>query len=391
MPTISIDAPSLKLGYGVHSESTFWCRQGVLRTKELRESLDEQVVADIAISLLLGAPFNSSRERLDEAYDPQDQLHQEIHTRLSAYGERRLSDEIKAVFSLLREIVESVDPSPNALRNRVNPMARGNPVRTPFYALFMALHRLTIQEGKQPHSNHEIMSAIAGLAGRLHTESHHVTVEHRRKNIDVTLGLIQAYFVHKEPPLLGHGIALAVDFENSLRRSRIETPRYEFKQGLLRLDDARSVDENLVEKIAQTACAIANIGPDSSGFIYIGVADKPGDATRIASLDKVSVQVVDGKHVVGIDREASLLGISVEQWVRGLVERIRRTGVSEPLLGDILSKVDTVTYRGHSVVRITIPSQSRQSWVGEKTFDREGSETVEAGGKRIAAIASRFS
>jgi hypothetical protein len=391
MPMISIDAPSLKLGYGVHSESTFWCRQGILRTKELRESADEQVIADIAISILLESPLNASRERLDEAYDPQAQLYQEVHTRLSTYGERRLSEEIKAVFALLAEIVESVDPSPNALRNAVNPTAGGNPIRTPFYALFMALHKLAIQDRKQPHSNKGIMSAIVGLARSLNTASHHITVEDRRRNIDLTLGLIQPHFVHKEPPLLGHGIGLAVDFENSLRRSKIETPRYEFKQGVLRLDGSRSQDDQIIQKIAKTACAIANIGPDSCGYIYIGVADNADDAARIKSLDGVVAQVIDEKHVVGIDREARQLRVSVEQWVRRVVDKIRTSGLSEPLLGSILTKVDTVSYRGLSVVRLTIPSQTVQSWVGERTFDREGSETVEAEGKRIAAIASRFS
>lgn len=390
MPLISIDAPSLKLGYGVHAENTFWVKQGILRTKELRESLDEQVLADIAISILIETPLNASRERLDEAYDPQSQLCQDIHTRLITYGEDRVSNEIKAVFSLLTEIVESVDPSPNALRNRVNPNAGGNPIRTPFYAIFMALHKLAIQEQKQPHSNQGIMNAIQGLGPKLTSASHHVTIDDRRKNIDVTLGLIQGQFVHKEPPVLGHGVGLAIDFENSLRRSKIETPRYEFKQGLLRLGETRERDPSIVNKILETACAIANIGPDSRGFIYIGVADKVADAERIKTLDNVTAQIVDGKHVVGIDREAKILSISVEQWVRVLVSEMRRSNLSEPLLTSMLAKVDTVAYRGLSVIRITVPTQSQQSWVGDKTFDRQGAETIEASGKGIAAIASRF-
>ncbi|MBS0264548.1 MAG: DUF262 domain-containing protein, partial [Planctomycetes bacterium] len=272
MPMISIDAPTLRLGYGVHAENTVWCKQGILRTRELRESLDEQVVADIAISILLESPFNASRERFDDAYDTSTALCEDITTRLAVYGEKQLADEIKAVFSLFMEIVESVDQSQYAFRSVVNADAGANPVRTPFYAMIMALHKLAIKEVKQPLDNKQLMDSIKHLSSKLQMASHHVNVEDRKRNIDITIGLMQRHFAHKEPPLLGHGVGLAVDFENSIRRSKIETARYEFKQGLLRLDKKRGEDEGIISKIAQTACAMANIGPDAVGYIYIGVA-----------------------------------------------------------------------------------------------------------------------
>jgi len=47
MPTISIDANSIDLGYGVHAEETVWCQQGIMRISDLRDSDDEQFLADI--------------------------------------------------------------------------------------------------------------------------------------------------------------------------------------------------------------------------------------------------------------------------------------------------------------------------------------------------------
>jgi hypothetical protein len=390
MPLISIDAPTLKLGYGIHAEDTFWCKQGILRTRELRDAYDEQIVADLAASILLDEPFAVSRERLDEAYDTGSELHTELNNRLASYPAQLLASELKTTFSVLSETIESVDASPNALRKRVNPQAGGNPIRTPFYAVFMAFFRLIIRESKHPTDANAILTALVDLASKLETASHHAKASDRRTNINVTTGLVQQYFAHSEPPLLHHGPGLALDFENALRRSKIETPRYEFKQGVHDLSPQRARNVELAGHLAEIACSIANIAPHADGFIYIGVADDQKDADRVAQLDGVVPIRIGGTYIVGIDREAKLSGQSVEEYVRMLVAELRKTNLSEPLKTDMLAAVDTVLYRGLSVVRLRIPGQSGMSWVGDVSFVREGSETHPATPKQVAAITARF-
>ena len=390
MPLVSVDAPSLKLGYGVHAEETFWCKQGVLRPKELRDSYDEQIVADLAASILLNEPFGMSRERLDDAYNSQSELHTDLNNRLAAYSETLFAQEFKTVFSSLIETIESVDRSPNAFRRIVNPSAGGNPVRTPFYAVFMAFFQLVIRQQKEPTDAKAILDALAGLAAKLEAAVHHIKSGDRQKNINLTLGLIQSYFAHREPPLLSHGPGLSLDFENSLRRSKIETPRYEFKQGLYSLSDDRRKSDGLVSRIAEVACSIANIGPDVTGFIYLGVADKKEDADRIMELDKVTPVAVGNIYVVGIEREANIVSQTIEEYVRSLISELRNTELSEPLKSALLGAVDTIQYRGLSVIRLTVPAQKEMSWVGESSFIRENSDTKQASPKQIAAITKRF-
>lgn len=391
MPVISVDPPTAKLGYGIRADDTFWCRQGILRAGELRDSLDEQVVADIAISILRDEPFGVSREKLDEAYDSNSDFHRDLNNRLITYPETRLSQEIKTTFSTLTETVEEFDAKPNVFRKVVAPKAGSNPVRTPFYAVFMAFFDLVIRKNKKPENANEIFSALKNIAPKLKSASHHSSTADRKRNIGIILGLIQDHFVDVDPPLLRHGQGLALDFENSLRRSAIETPRYEFKQGFLRLSATREKDSDLVQKLGETACAIANIGPDVEGFIFIGVADKDADATRIEAIDGVTPIEISDKKVVGIDREARFLGISIEEYVRKFVSELRGTDLSDPLKSNLLPMVDTVTFKGLNIIRITVPKQKEMSWVGDKTFQREGSETREAFGKVIATIQQRFS
>ncbi|VEP15732.1 hypothetical protein H1P_3640005 [Hyella patelloides LEGE 07179] len=65
MPEISIDAKSISLGYGVIAEDTFWCNQGIINTSNLRDSEDEQILADIILSIALNNPFPASKDKFD--------------------------------------------------------------------------------------------------------------------------------------------------------------------------------------------------------------------------------------------------------------------------------------------------------------------------------------
>ena len=146
-----------------------------------------------------------------------------------------------------------------------------------------------------------------------------------------------------------------------------------------------------MDRIVETVCAIANLGPDSNGAVFIGVADKPADAKRAEELDGVQVATVGSRFCVGIDREAKVLRIGVEQYARNIVEHIWNSKLSEPLKTAVCSKFDTIVYRGMSVVCLWVPSQTAPSEVGEQLFIRVGSETRRVEGlKPTKAVMALF-
>ena len=95
-------------------------------------------------------------------------------------------------------------------------------------------------------------------------------------------------------------------------------------------------------------------------------------------------------NVVGVDREAKLRNISVEMYARGFIAELRNTELSDPLKSSLLTHIDIIEYRRMSVIRVTVPSQKQMSWVGEKTFIREGSDTIQATPKQISARAEEI-
>jgi hypothetical protein len=73
-----------------------------------------------------------------------------------------------------------------------------------------------------------------------------------------------------------------------------------------------------------------------------------------------------------------------------LVNELRNSKLTNPLKTQVLMKIDTILYKGHSVIRITVPAQTDVSFVGETAFTRENSSTVEANGPKLIAVSKRF-
>jgi len=249
---------------------------------------------------------------LDELYSDTE-LSRTINSSLSSYGAEKLFNEVKEIFSIFNNIFES--ESKYFFRDTVMGANR-NPAKASFYTVFMALFELIVKEGKSPDNFSGIVNALQGLQSKLTTTGHYIKADDRIKNINLTKGLISNFFVKKEPPILGQGPSLTIDLINSLRRSKIETPRYEFKQGILNLNDDKSQNNGMLEKIVNTICAIANLGRDSEGFIYIGIADSERDAYRIKEIYGIEPYKVSEKFIVGIDRECKKLKISIDEYVK---------------------------------------------------------------------------
>ncbi len=181
-----------------------------------------------------------------------------------------------------------------------------------------------------------------------------------------------------------------MDFENSITRAKTETSRYEFKQGLLRLHNKREIDPDILKTILETVCGIANIGPEADGFIYVGIADRDEHADRISVLDKIEAVPVRHVKVVGVEREAIILGMEMDAYQKIFEDHIKGSGLTEPLKTMLATSIDTITYKSMEVVRIRVPRQKALSFIGSDAFFRIGSATHKATGPEIAALVAKF-
>ena len=115
MPEISIDSSRSDMGYALKAEDIFWCKQGIMWSRQLRESDDEEIISDICASIVLGEPIARSKDLLDDLYDPKTADYEKLRRALSSYGAERLHEEIKVTLSVIKEVINGYSSADNAL------------------------------------------------------------------------------------------------------------------------------------------------------------------------------------------------------------------------------------------------------------------------------------
>jgi len=390
MPEISIDSRRLGLGYGILAEDTFWCKQGILNVQQIRDSLDEQLVADIVLSVVFNKPFPASKEEFDKYYGKgESDKSNKVEIAINKYRYNNLKNDIKLVFSAIKNMMETHFPD-RRLKDILNPKAGPNPVKEPYYTVFMAFYEL-IKEGKEPHNHKKIIEAIVNLSSKIKSASHYVRSEDRRKNIDLCKGLISPYFKESTAPEI-RPRALALDFENHLHRAKIESSSYEFKQGFLSLEDkSRKFNEKMLGKIFQNIAALANLGKNKKGYIFIGVTDREEDTQKIEKLDGLSnVPRIHEFGVVGLEREAKIQGISLDEYIQNIIRRINLSNLPEEVKRQVISDAIPITYRGYTVLMITVKDIGEPVWYNDKLYLRDGSSCREANGEEVRGVYALF-
>ena len=111
MPSISIDLPKTKHGYEIKAENVFWVKQGILRSTDLRDSMDEQCIADIMACIVTDQLIERSKEALDNIYNQNTQESKETNKALQLYGTERF-------FSEFRTCIEQIEIACNTKKKK---------------------------------------------------------------------------------------------------------------------------------------------------------------------------------------------------------------------------------------------------------------------------------
>nr|WP_315024891.1 DUF262 domain-containing protein [uncultured Aminipila sp.] len=392
MPTISIDSKNISVGYGVIADDTFWCKQGILTVANVRDSEDEQFLADILISALLNQPLASSKVEFNNYYGVgQIDKANELEIKINAIGKDNISKNIKTVFSY---IYNFCDYSLNAerLKNILNPHAGSNPVKEAFFTLFMSFYELIINQNKEPFDNLEIKNAIYDLHSKIPRTNNYNTTKARIKNINLTTGLIQNYFKKSESTFRS-STSYIIDFQNYLMKSKVESAKYDFKQGLFDLSDkARKVNiKTFEDKIIKNIAAMSNLGKGESGYLFLGVTDNEKDTMRVEQLDLIQdVPRYYGFGIVGLEREAKLKKVSLDEYISEITSKISESELPNDVKVQVTKSITPITYNNKTVLMIEIRCGSEPIYYKECMYIRDGAKCVEVKGAKQGSVYKLF-
>lgn len=364
MPAISVDLPMSKHGYEVRADQVFWVTEGILRSTDLRDSMDEQCLADILACTAGGTLVKRSKEALDQIYTAGTSENRRVVDALAVYGSERAAGEIEVAISEIRRVAAAGDGNLNSvLFSKKN----NNGFPALFAALTIAFYEIIFVKQEKISDYAGARAALEDIDTRMALGRGVAKVEERRKNINLIKALLADVVVPEDPPQLTDMVTIN-GIEARIRRSEIELPNYELKQGFLDLNEKRRRNQDVVERVINTACAMANNGPSTDSAIIIGVADKPAHVAKIQELDGVTPRVIGTRSVVGVNREARVLGKTKEDYFASWKNAFRNSNLSEPLKSDILSAITYDDFFGLGLIVIPIPRQKAVSYVGDKVY-----------------------
>jgi len=383
---------------GIPAGDIFWVRQGVLLKEDIRDSRDEEVISDL-ISYIVSPETDkpaSSRQARDEIYGrSRDSEHHslarvaakkvEMDSRVSRFGAMVLEKTIQQAI----DIFDLLFPSPNGFKTLLK---RGS-VRygTPryFQVVFLAIYELLFEEKLSLVNSTGLIKALQGVDTTVDISTGgNWAAANRTKNIDVVKGLIRRNFKRNaSDPIAQIG---RTEFLNLVTKSKTEASSYDFKQGLHRLDDARSFDDACFHGVLATICAMANLGKDKVGYVVLGVADKQSDADRIKKIDKIGATKIGSYYMVGIDREATKFHTNIDKYLQFISDKISRSELSDEIRLRVTGQLTPIDFDGKTALVIRVEAGKEPCFLADTAYRRNGAQTVSVSAKEIIQIARFF-
>jgi hypothetical protein len=187
MPSISIDLPKMKHGYEVKAEEVFWVNQGVLRSTDLRDSMDEQCIADISACVIGGEFIERSKDALDEIYRLESPESERISNALEIYGSKKFSEEFKYCVDEIIKVCST--GTPEKLRDIIFKKRISNGFPSVFAILIVSFYELIVKDGKMITDYSGIRKTMENLGKRIEIGKKATSPTERRKNVDLVKGL----------------------------------------------------------------------------------------------------------------------------------------------------------------------------------------------------------
>lgn len=379
------------LPYGINVDEVFWIKQGVLTKEQVRESRDEEIVADILAFMLLDDKPPSRSEFLDDFFgysdgEAQQQRHSQIELALQKYTSEIAASDFQRV---LDQIKITLNRSGRTLGQLLFGAA---PARAPryFQVVFLAMHRLIVAQNQEVADQDRLIELIEGSGEGIDVpEGGRWGAADRENTVNSASGRYGPAF----GPAKGYDPAQVrwiTQMENILTQSYTEQAAYDFKQGFLRLDGKHAFDEDSFEKILKTLAGIANIRKGVRGYVLVGVADTEADAHRVTQLYGVDMRPFERFFITGMEHEAEALGKTLDVLFMELTTRIKNSALSEPLKDYVARNVKAVRYYDKTVFIFEAQAQEEPSNYGNTFFIRHGNKLNEVPAAQYGELFKRF-
>lgn len=375
-----ISLSNKKLKYGIPMENTFWVRQKIVTIQNMRVSRDEELVAWLLGYMVLGNQVEPSSKALNALYqydeDSNSALAVSMETEISRLGENTIVGWFEAVHT---EMLNILYLSNKTFRNLVyNDDYSEGLVRT-YQVVFLALFELLIKDKMIVSNYNELLKSLDSIA------LHHLKgisdsswkATTRYQKIQAVKGILLPFFKKK----VGSDVAKEnwiFELDNIIRLSRIEGTQYDFKMGFHNLSTG-AFDEELVQKIVEILTAEVNKGPNTKGYVIVGITE----GEKSFEMFRKHYGTSKGEKfertdffITGIQDEIKkYYGGSGGKMQNEILKTIRKAPVESSVINEIMTNFRMVKYRDNDILVFELSSHKDPVLYDDTLYVRNGNQT----------------
>jgi hypothetical protein len=387
MKSISINNKNLT--YGIDADSVFWIKEKILKREDLRESKDEEIIADIVAWVTSDKAQRSSSDILDGYYGftNSQELSQQIDRSINKVGHDIIISNIQTCFDCLLEIIGK---SGGDLRNLI--FSDPQPRFPRFFQLyFLALYEMLFEHESEIENIKNLIAALrhSGDGIKLAEGGGNWSASEKERGIAQIVGIISASFKKNNSidPSRKYFISR---FENILSNSTTEQTLYDFKVGFYDIKLKSSFNTSLFNKTIKTLTAMANTHKGAIGYIVVGVCDKKTTADSHKRRYTADYEKFCSYFITGIDAEANAYEKDTDFYFTKITNLIKNQPISDRDKDYIGRNIFTVSYYGKTIIIMSLCASDEPSIYNDEYFTRFGSNVEPVKAKQMLEFMKRF-
>ena len=357
---------------GIKADDVFWVKENIIQKKDLRLSVDEEIIADLLGAILSDDIPPSRLSVLDSYYelneDEPETRGAKIENAIKIRGKELITSQFLLVIDEIKKVFH--ERNTTIIKHILGPTQYRGPRY--FQVLFLTMYDLLIKQEMK-------INDYSGLFNKLHNISDTTlkisggggawSATEKKDLVAASGAVLKEFFEERNEndPML---YPYSTEIETLLKQSQTENTQYDFKQGIFDLQTGKRNDD-LIKKIFKTLSCMGNIGKMAKGYVLIGIADNKNDAVKITEKYGNEYIQVGNFYITGINGE-------VETYCKGNYEEyyaIFRNAIQNLPMDDhykrqIGAKIRMVNYNEKTVIILKIETDNGAIRFGDNFYTR---------------------
>ena len=352
----NISLSNYRLPYAILIDDIFWVKNRIINAAEIRQSRDEEAIAYIIANMILpeaerkGLTYQTLNKLYGYSPNPLDNSTPIEMTQINNAIDRVGKDAVQKQFRIVMSCIdEMLTAAKKTFRQIVKAPNKTSDLIVPFQIVFMAIHKLLLKENRT-NVNYSLLAKSLDHSCSAIVFNVDKTNDSRENAINSLYGLIQNAFSkgnHEDPALDDW----TLEFVNILNKSKTEQTLYDFKIGFVPFNQSK-LNTAVIDQVLKTLTAINNVGPNKTGYVIIGIADKEEDAQKYSKQYNFEYTMIHGIPLCGVDHDAMALSLDIDRYTHTIKEHIRNSSaIPDKYRIHLLGQMKTpMLYQKHTIV-----------------------------------------